>query len=206
MRARGWWRRNARWTFALPVALVLAVAGNAHRVETYWWDNGYHQEVAAADRGEWLDVAYPYTDPYGPATRAFSVRLIGLQKTDQVDVKYADPASPAGMQAYLVELAFRAEPDVPMKYCLVAVLDEDGNRYGGDQDVVDTGSGCVPNDNQGPDVPFSRDQRRGVVVPGFERPRSWTVEVPVLVREDARPEEVRLMWQWNDYVTLRLRD
>lgn len=204
MKRRGWWRRNRWWTLALPVALVLAVAGNAHRVQTFWWDNGYHQEVASADRDEWVDVEDPYVDPHGPGVRTFSVRLTGLEEVDTVPVRFGDPTSPPGMQGYLVRLDFRAEADVPMKGCYVAVYDDQGRRYGGDGDVVDTGHGCVPADHPGPDIPYTRETPRGGVVD--ERPDRWSVQVPVLVRRDARLDHVRLMWDWNDYTTLRLQD
>lgn len=202
-----WWRVNRWWLVALPVAVAVMVLGTAWRVNTYWWENGYHQELAVADQGEWIEVVNHYADPHGDAVRKFQVRLLGLEEVDEVPLKFDDPVSPRGMQGYQVRLAFRAEPDVPLGYCLVGLRDARGRQYGGDTgDKLDQGSSCVPLDTPGPSVPVTADTPRGVMVPGQERPQEWTVTIPALAAEDARLTEVRLMWQWNEYVTLRLTD
>ena len=201
-----WWRANRWWLLVLPVALVLAGAAASYRVRTSWWDSGYHHETASVRGGAWGSVREGFTDPLGRTERTYRVRLDGLSTTSTVPASLDDLSLPAGVVGYRVHLAFTARVDQDMNYCAVMLVGDDGTVYGGGSvsNLISQSNLCVPDDHPGPKTPLTPTDRRGVVAPGEERPRSWTVDPIVLAPASARIRAVRLSFQKPEYLTLAL--
>jgi hypothetical protein len=204
-----WWRRN-RWALAvLPVALVGALAASSDRVSTYYWQNGLHS-ARTAQSGEWLELHDEFTDGAGTHPRVVQVRLDRAATLSPDAVEAAGVEVPRGARAVQVTLSLRADPDLPLAMCRLALRDEDGTRYdyrAPGFDVLDPTSAqpaspCVPDASPGPaeslgdlDEKLSDDERPA-------RPGSWTVEPVVVVPQGARVAEVLVWWREPVYVAL----
>lgn len=202
----GWLRSNRFWLPAVPLAFLAMLAGSSYHLKTFWYDNGLHHVIARAEPGRSVYVVDPYDDAQGHTAHRFRVRLDGLTRVTQVTDSSGDRVDlPAGADAYQVDLSFRAAPSMALSYCNVALVDVDGNRFGGDQsDPVRQSNKCVPEGHEGPTAALFKGQLRGAVPPGAERPPSWSVAPVVLVRHGAH---IRAAWLWfdrPDYVVLPL--
>lgn len=204
----GWWRRNRWWLVALPVAIVLMVVASGYRVQTWWWDSGLHDRVGHAEAGKWVRVTLPFKDAVGETTRTFEVRALGVRPAARIPSGgLAERDVPPGVTAHAVELEFRADPGQDLNYCFVRLVDADGVRYGGSSpDAMRQSNLCLPEDTPGPAKPLAEGQQRGVVKPGEERPRTWTVRPLVLMAAGESPREVWLSFENPRYVVLELPD
>lgn len=204
---RSWLRRNRWWLLLVPVGLLVMLGGSAYRVQTFWWESGLHREVGSAPAGQYAEVDQPFEDSLGPTRRRFAVRFASLVEVDEIPVQSESETQPVpdDLDAYQVNLAFRAAPDQDLNGCKVMLLDERGHRYGGDDtDPLGQIYRCVPEDTPGPASPLLKGDRRGVVDPDAERPGEWVTHTVVLVPEGVTPARAWISFFAPDYVSLTL--
>ena len=205
--SRPWLHRNRWWLPLVPIGLVVMLAGSGYRVQTFWWESGLHREAGSAQAGEYARVSQEFEDALGPTRRTFSVRVASLVEVDEIPVRFESEtrAVPKGVDAYQVNLAFRAAPDQDLNGCRVMLLDERGHRYGGDDtDPLGQVYRCVPEDTPGPKIPVLKGDRRGEVDPEAERPDEWVTHTVVLVAQGVQPTKVWIAFLPPDYVSLSL--
>lgn len=204
MTRRSWWRMNRWWLLVLPVAVAVASLASAYRVKPFWYEDGLHHALATAEPGRPVRVVDGFRDTGGETTRTFDVELEALVPVEQVRSPTRDTVGvPPGVTAYQVRLAFSAAPDQELNFCHVALIDSEGNRYGGDvPDPLGQDNPCLPKGHEGPDPAILRGQQRGVVPPGHERPETWTVTPVVLVAKDVRITDALVWFDLPDYARL----
>lgn len=205
--SRSWLLRNRWWLALLPLGLVVMLAGSAYRVQTFWWESGLHREVSSASAGRYAEVSQEFEDALGPTRRTFTVRVASLVEVEEIPVQYETEMQtvPDDLDAYQVNLAFRAEPDQDLNGCKVMLLDGRGHRYGGDDtDPLGQIYRCVPQDTPGPNSPLIKGDRRGVVDPEAERPGEWVTHTIVLVPDGVTPRRAWISFFAPDYVSLTL--
>ncbi len=202
-----WWHTNRWWLLIVPVGLLVMLAGSGYRVQTFWWESGLHREVASATPGRYARVSQDFEDSLGPTRRRFQVRVTGVDEVDAIPVRSETElrSPPKDVTAYRVGLAFRAAPDQDLNGCRVMLLDERGDRYGGDQiDPLGQLYLCVPADTPGPKSPLLKGDRRGIVDPAVVRPKEWVTSTIVLAPRDVVPTRVWISFGAPDYVSLDL--
>lgn len=206
-RSRSWLRRNRWWLPLVPLGLVVMLAGSGYRVQTFWWESGLHREAGSASAGRYAEVSQEFEDALGPTRRTFDARVASLVEVDEIPVQYETEkqAVPDDLDAYQVNLAFRAAPDQDLNGCKVMLLDDRGHRYGGDDtDPLGQIHRCVPEDTPGPTSPLVKGDRRGVVNAEAERPAEWVTHTVVLVPEGVTPSKAWISFFPPDYVSLTL--
>ena len=206
-KSRPWLRRNRWWLPLVPLGLVVMLAGSGYRVQTFWWESGLHRETASASAGRYAQVSQEFEDALGPTRRTFAVRVVSLVEVDEIPVKSETETRdvPEGVDAYQVNLRFRADPDQDLNGCKVMLLDERGHRYGGDDtDPLGQIYRCVPEETPGARSPLLKGDRRGVVDPATERPGEWVTHTIVLVPDGVTPAKVWISFFPPDYVSLTL--
>lgn len=207
MSRRTWLRANRWWLLALPFAIAVMLAASSYRVNTFWWENGFHDETGRSEPGKPIKVVNHFEDSVGETTRTFSVTFTGLSEVDEIPIQYDAPIkTPDGMTAYKVHLDFEADPQQDMNYCTVSLIDVDDNHYvlpssGGPTGAINF---CVPLDTPGPTTPLLKEDKRGQTEFTEPRPRKWSVEPIVLAKEGAKLTEARIAFSWPEFVTLPL--
>ncbi|WP_036968567.1 hypothetical protein [Promicromonospora kroppenstedtii] len=198
-RPRGWWRRNAVWLVLLPIAVVVTTAASSFRVWAFWWPDGVHYESQRVALGEPAHLASEYLDmgfdvPERANTyvlRELDVTVTGVEQVDELpEPAYGMPVEiPEGSVAYEVRLHFAAELRTDLSLCTIALVSDDGTRYGeASPDVLGNSNRCLP------------DGADGFV---SEQPE-WDVSSFVLVDPDATIEQVRLSFGGPDYLAVEL--
>ncbi|MEO7235366.1 MAG: hypothetical protein ABIW80_08325 [Lapillicoccus sp.] len=207
-----WWRRNRLALVLVPVALVLAAAGNASRLDDYWWSRDLHQSVRPGDGGtaavrtEYDDgtLQYPITADVAltSVTRVSSVTLDGRSRTVTL---------PDDSALWRVVMHWTADPSTVLSGCQIGIQGEDGRFWEKSYpDLLDAGSTtlpfspCVPDDTPGPQVKLDLSGIQPAKV-GEERPAAYDVTVYVLTAADAAPAEVRVWWLPPLYAWLPVR-
>ncbi len=207
-----WWRRNRVGVVLAPLALVLAAAGNASRLDDYWWSRDLHQAVRPADGGT-VAVRTAYDDGTLRYPIEADVSLTSLTRVTSVtaDGRSQAVTLPDGSALWRVVMHWAADPSIVLSGCQIGIEGVDGRfwerRY---PDLVDAGSTtlpfspCVPDDTPGPSVKLDLS---GVqpAKPGDERPATYDVTVYVLTSADATPAEVRVWWLPPTYAALPVR-
>ena len=198
-RSQGWWRRNAVWLVLLPIAIVAAAGASSFRVWAYWWPTGPHLEVDRAPMGEPAHLAGEYYDlGFDVPERANTTVLREIDATvtsvEQVgelpEPGYGDAvAIPDGSAAYEVRVHFAAEPQTDVSLCQIALVAEDGTRYGeSTTDVLGSSNRCSLPDADG----FASTEPE------------WEVTSYVLADPGATITQVRLGFGGPEYVTVEL--
>lgn len=202
-----WLHRNRWWLPLVVIGLVVMLAGAGYRVQTFWWESGLHRETGPAPAGEYAQVSQKYQDALGQGLRTFAVRVVSLEQVAEIPVRseIEKGSVPEDLDAYQLDLAFRADPDQDLNGCRVMLLDAQGHRYGGDDsDPLGQVYKCVPEDTPGPPTPLFKGDRRGVVNPDARRPDEWVTHTVVLVPEGVTPTKAWISFFPPDYVSLTL--
>ena len=77
----GWLRRNRWWLLALPVALALALASAAYRINDLWFENGWHRVDATVEQGRFVTTrATVYSFDEKPTPADLRVRRYGARE------------------------------------------------------------------------------------------------------------------------------
>ena len=144
-----------------------------------------------------------FTDATGDATRTFRVKVTGTESIGADDS--SDLELPSDLTGWRITMDFEAAPDQVLMGCRLALLDDNGNRYvyrplkGLDQDSWP----CVPGDQIGPMASITAGEPR-TVMPGDERPPTWTTRPVVVAPRTATITEVLLWWEQPDYLAVKL--
>lgn len=204
MSRTSWLRVNRWWLLVLPVSLIAMLGASAYRVQDFYTDRGWRDAVATSAPGEFVESRLHFSDALGETSSKFSARFTGLSTVDEIEPRTGTAGPPPdGVTAYAVHLDFKAAPGADLGFCWVMLVDEDGNRYGGEIfDPVGQANKCVPNDTPGPRRPFSKEEKRGEIEPGLERPETWDVEPVVLVKKGVRITSALVGFQEPEYVVL----
>ena len=156
----GWWRRNRVALVVAPLALVLAAAGNAARLDDYWWSRDLHQAVPADDTGT-VEIRTAYDDGTLRYPIAADVSLTSVTRVTSVTVDGRSRAVilPDDGALWEVVMHWTADPAIVLSGCQIGIEGVDGRfwerRY---PDLFDAGSTtlpfspCVPDDAPGPQV------------------------------------------------------
>lgn len=200
----GWWRRNRWGLIALPLAVAASLGASSDRVRAYYWQDGLH-DAQTAEQGAWLGFRSTSFDADGEHPLDVDVRLDSVEEVpvpvgiDPLDV-------PAGARLVQVGLSFRAEPDVPLIGCTVALVDTDGTRYEPNLDFTSSlpTVSCVPADAPGPSPALGALDDTLGTDDSPTRPDEWTVLGLVLVPTDVTITEALVWWQMPDHARLTL--
>ena len=197
-RRRSWGRRNAVWLVLLPIAIAVAAGASSFRVWAFWWPVGLHQEVDRVAMGEPAHLAGEYDLGFGVPERAktyvlreVDATVTGVEQVDELPApSYGDPVPvPEGSIVYEVQVHFVAEPQTDLSGCQIALVAEDGTRYGeSTKDVLGGSNRCSTPDAEG----FVSEQPE------------WDVTSYVLADPDAEITQVRLALGGPEYVTFDL--
>jgi hypothetical protein len=195
-----------RWWAVLPVAVVLVLVGSASRLQLFWWPNELHDETSGR-QGEPVAVVDRWVDEDDAEhERRFTVTLVDVHRATTYD-GYAGPEpilAPRGVAVWEIVLEFDVDPDVPMAYCVMTLIDDDGreaNVDGGSVgDAYLPSAACEPEDRRGPDyegnMPEPEDEEDEVL----PRPHTYRVTAFAVTADDAVPDEIRLSWEPPDFV------
>lgn len=188
---RGWLRRNRWWLLALPVALALAAASAAYRVNDFWWQNGWHRAVTTVDQGEFVTTrATVYSFDEKPKPVDLRVRLASVTRTNEMRNWLGEPLPlPGSAVGVRLQLDFQAVKGKPAPYCTVFVVDSDGNRY--EVEELDSGSNPCPPPGVSPDAATA--------------PSTWSRTVAAAVPKRTKVAHVWLGVTWPDYVRFDLK-
>lgn len=203
-RAEGWWRRNRWGLAALPLALVLAVAGNAARVGPMWWDLAPH--VARGPGADGLAQVRSPMPAWGGTVVDARLGLVGVQRTTTVtdrSGRAVDARVPAGTVLWRVTLRVEAEPAVPLVGCELALVDARGRSFSLDRGAITPSDAvprqrCVPDATPGPEW----DSTTGGLRTDVARAAAYQVVSYVVTPADVQPTEIRVWWQLPEYAAL----
>lgn len=189
-RRSGWLRRNRWWLLTLPVALGLALASAAYRVNDFWYENGWHRVDATVDQGKFVTThATVYSFDEKPKPTDLRVRLASVRRggglQDDLGSGLDMPPNVVGVQ---LRLDFQAVKGQPAPYCTVFVVDAHGNRYS--VSSADGGTNPCP--------------QPGFMSGDTNAPKRWSRAVVAAVPKHATVEYVWVGVTWPDYVRFKL--
>jgi hypothetical protein len=189
-----------QWTavLLLPLAVVVAVAGSSMYVQEYWWKRGFHQAAPVASDGS-VTITDEYDDGFLRYPIEATVRLQSARQVTELPGAFAPAELPDGAALWELRLAWRADPDVSLFGCQVALFDTAGVQYVPDQLTYAPGApvpshDCVPDETPGPEPQVGSDAPPALAPGEDPRPTSWSTRVYVLTADDATPETVRVWW------------
>lgn len=207
-RRQTWWRRERLAVLLLPVVLAAAVLATSSRIEDYWWRPGFHEQYVRGAGGV-VHVDDEYDDGFVSYPIRADVSLVSAEPVTELPGAVEPPDLPTGARLWEVRLAWRADPDIALGSCAMALVDDDGNRY-------DAGTGsfrantttpvekCVPDDTPGPEQVIGSRRQPTVAAGQAPRPERWQTVGYVLTPDTARPTAVRLWWVLPGYAELPL--
>jgi hypothetical protein len=123
--------------------------------------------------------------------RELDATVTGVEQVDELPApEYGLPVEiPEGSVAYEVQLHFAAELQTDMSLCTIALVSDDGTRYGeAAPDVLGSSNRCLPPDAEG----FVSEQPE------------WDVSSFMLADPDATITQARLSFGGPDYLTIEL--
>lgn len=201
-----WWRRERVAIILLPLILIGVIAATSSRVHDYWWARGFHAEAPISSTGV-ATVDIRYDDGFLTYPIRAKVSLESARAVTELPDAYGPLKIPTGSRLWLVDLAWEADPDVPLTGCMVALVDRDGNRYGATINAFEANApivynACVPDETPGP-VPEFGSTEVPALAPGEQpRPETYSTTAYVIVPQDVRPVAARVWWLLPDYVEL----
>jgi hypothetical protein len=200
-----WWRRERRALLLLPVALIAIAVGAGSRVDEYWWARGFHEE-ASVDGG-WAQVVDEYDDSHLRYPIRAEFKVDSIRPIEVVPGAIDNPVVATGGQLWEVTLKWKADPDVALVGCNIALFDRDGVQYNADGDGWDSenyafSDKCLPDATVGPRPDLGSTAKPKVAEGDDPRPRSWEETVLVVMRSGAVPTSVRVWYFLPRYAEL----
>lgn len=201
-----WWRRERLAIVLLPLVLVAAIAASSSRVHDFWWAKGFHSQAPITSAGV-ATVDIRYDDGFLTYPIRAEVSLESATPVTELPEADAPVKVPTGSRLWLVGLDWRADPDVVLNGCFVALVDRDGNRYDASINAFEANAPieynpCVPDETPGPTTTLG-STKAPAVEPGQQpRPTSYSTTAYVVLPDDVRPITARVWWLLPDYVDL----
>lgn len=203
-----WWRRERKALVLLPLVVVGAMAASSSRVHDYWWQKGFHEKTSVSDDGV-VSVSERYDDGFLTYPIRADLSLVSARPITALPDAYRPLRVPTGSRLWQITIAWKADPDVNLTGCSVALVDADGNRYDADNKDFDGGAvlstqPCVPDETPGP---RAEPGRTTLVQPDpgvAPRPESWETSAYAVIPEDVEPTAARVWWVLPDYAELPL--
>lgn len=203
----GWLRRNRIGLALLPVALVAAAAGNAHRIQTWFWEN----DLRAAQRAG-ADGVVRFVDMYDDGNQRHPIRpalsLDAAEPVTAIDPGDGEPITPrlaAGTRLWRVTIKVEADPDMILSGCQLALADSTGTRWKASDKAFDDGEYSVPDPCTPPGRPgpsWLPNTPGPVVAADAVRPPSYHVTTYLAIPSTAQPSEVWVWWSEPRYAVL----
>ncbi|MCU1537487.1 MAG: hypothetical protein JWP82_1838 [Humibacillus sp.] len=196
---RAWVRRNRVGLVLLPVALVAALAGNAERLQTLWWED----DLRVPQRPDSSGVVH-VLDAYDDGHHAWPIRpevsLVSVVQADTLPGYDGAPTPvilPAGTTLRKVTLHVSADPNMIISGCTLALADADGTRWEArsgalKSEAQEPASPCTPDGRSGPS--WLPQEKQPVVDANSVRPATYDVASYVVLPVGAKPTEVWVWW------------
>ena len=202
-----WWRRERIAVALLPVVIVGALAASSSRVEQYWWQKGFHEQASLSGSGV-ARISQTFDDGFLRYPIRADVSLVSAQPVTRLPGAFRAPRVPTGARLWEVRLRWRADPDVALTGCSIA-LTRDGKVYVArsfdfDPGAVTSTQTCVPEATPGPKP---QPGRTSLVQPEAgtpSRPSTYETRAYVVVPTDVVPSAVRVWWLLPTYAELPL--
>ena len=114
---------------------------------------------------------------------------------------------PLGSSLWRVRLHFRADPDIVLRGCHVAIMDKRGNRYEEETSDYQTDGTtptylCAPEDTPGPQVQVGSTAPPALEPGDDPRPRSYDTDSYITTTDSAVPTSVRVWFFPPKYAEL----
>lgn len=204
-----WMRRNRKALMLLPVAAITAVLASSSRIEDYWWTKGLH-DGAQADKTGVVQFSDEYDDGYLKYPIAADIALTTVEPVTTIESHLGKPEpvkAPDGAMVWRVGLRFKADPDVALTGCKVALVDAEGTRYDAESRQFDSlGSRpvhqCVPDDTPGPKPEVGSTAAPKVADGESPRPPAYDTVTYVVTPVGVKPQTVRVWWFPPKYAEL----
>lgn len=205
---QSWWRRERRAIVLLPLVAAAALAASSSRVDEYWWQRGFHDEVPRDAQGV-VRVVDEYDDGYLRYPIRADISLISARPVTKLADAFKPMQLPTGARLWEVHLRWKADPDVSLTGCSIALVDAAGNRYDIDRTSFDAGAvtpaqTCVPDDTPGPRPQPGETKLPPVPAGELPRPETYETRAYILTPTDAEPTAVRVWWRLPTYAELPL--
>ncbi len=209
----GWWRRNRIGLALVPVALVGALAGNASRLNDYWWAIDLHTHQSAGADGV-VHFRDHFDDGHVRYPIEADISLVSVKRATGVTIDGAShPVSiPDDSQLWEVTTHWVADPAIALDLCTLGIEGTDGRYWERSQpdpiqvnDAVIPYSACAPDATPGPIPPIPPKTQLVQPAPKDARPRSYDVTTWVVTAKDAVPGEIRIWWVKPAYAALPVR-
>ena len=173
-------RRNRKALLLLPVAVIAAVLASSSRIDDYWWSKGLHDAAEANSSGV-VHFSDEYDDGYLSYPIAADIALQTVEPVTTIESHLGKPEPvkvPEGAMVWRVGLRIKADPDVVLIGCQVAILDDKGTRYDAESRQFDSlGSRpihqCVPDETPGPRAKIGSTAAPKVAEGESPRPRDY---------------------------------
>ena len=127
----GWWRRNRVGLALLPVALVAALAGNAQRLQTLWWE----ADLRSPQRPDASGVVR-FVDEYDDGHHVYPITpelsVVSVERASTLPGYDGSPEPvtlPSDAMLWKVRLHVEADPSAILVGCDLALVDEQGTRW-----------------------------------------------------------------------------
>lgn len=200
-----WWRRERRALLLLPIALMAIGVGAGSRVDEYWWARGFHEKASVEDG--WAQIVDEYDDSHlrYPIRAEFTVDSI--RPIEVVPGSTDNPVVANGGQLWEATLTWKADPDVALIGCNIALFDRDGVQYNADGDGWDSddysfNDKCLPDATVGPRPQLGSTEKPKIMEGDDPRPSSWEKTVYVVMKSGAVPTSVRVWYFLPRYAEL----
>lgn len=201
----GWWRRERRALLLLPVALIAVLVASGSRIDEYWWSRGFHEKAELTDG--WAQIKDEYDDGHLAYPIRAEVAFDSIRRVDGVPGAAFGTKVATGGQLWEIKLRWKADPNVALVGCNLALFDAEGVRYdagpnGWDASSAGLRDSCLPLDTAGP-----RPQPGSTEPPKLSdyegpRPETWQSTAYALTKAGAKPVAVRIWYFLPRYVEL----
>ena len=201
-----WWRRERLALLLLPIVLVAAIVATSSRVDEYWWQRGFHEQ-ASRDSSGVVSVDDRYDDGFLTYPIRADISLISVKPVTEVPGAYRPMRLPTGARLWEVQLRWKADPDVVLTGCTIALLDDDGSRYDISSTSFDSGAvtsvqTCVPEDTPGPQPTLGSTEKPAIGPDEQPRPETYETRAYIVMPEKKKPSAVRVWWLLPTYAEM----
>ena len=200
-----WWRRERRALLLLPIALIAVLAASGSRVDEYWWSRGFHEKAEIVDG--WAQIEDEYDDGHLTYPIRAELTLDSVRPVEGVPGAAFGTKVAKGGQLWEIKLRWKADPNVSLVGCNLALFDADGVRYdagptGWDASSAGLADKCLPVGTAGPRPVLGSTEPPRLSEFEEPRPEAWQSTAYALTKSGAKPVAVRVWYFLPRYVEL----